>query len=184
MVGDERKQKRMKSKRYLLFISYNRTVIFSGTRIKINCILKITKHMFSCFPVNRNRTSLAKHPLKVTWILFYHLCLVCFKETEFQEFSFLIFSCLTTIRKVNQKKVNSGQQINCFYPQESVFISLSKEKHFPLLIKHIFPSLCPKWLGKLPLNFFPIPSLLFHLLVTFKQSHRKTQPNLSQASKP
>ena len=42
----------------------------------------------------------------------------------------------------------------------------------------------PSLLGKLPLNFFSIPSLIFHLLVTFKQSHKKTQPNLSQARKP
>jgi hypothetical protein len=66
-------------------------------------------------------------------------CLVCFKETKFQEFIFLIFSCLATIRKISQRKVNSGQQKNCLYLQESVFLSLSKGKHFPLLIKHIFP---------------------------------------------
>jgi hypothetical protein len=188
---------------------------------------------------------------------FITLCLVCFKETKFQEFIFLIFSCLATIRKVNQRKVNYGQQKNCLYLQESVLLSLSKGKHFPLLIKHIFPLsvslfenswkakkiwritltfqiffpsnfsiislyvfiffvffrsiriiaknpwsclicclfrkklfLCiciccannPSWLGKLPVNFFPIPSFLLHLLVTFKQAHRKTQPNSSQAS--
>ena len=40
----------------------------------------------------------------------------------------------------------------------------------------------PSWLGKLLVNCFPIPSFLLHLLVTFKQAHRKTQPNSSQAS--
>jgi len=145
----------------------------------------------------------------------------------------------------------------CLYLQESVFLSLSKGKHFSLLIKHIFPLsmslsenswkakkiwrisltfqvffplnfsiislyvfiffvffrsvriiaknpwsflicclfwkklfLCiyicctnnPSWLGKLPVNFFPIPSFLLHLFVTFKQAHRKTQSNSLQAS--
>ena len=73
------------------------------------------------------------------------LCLVYFKKIEFQEFSFLIFPCLGIIWKVSQKKVNSGQQINYFYPQESVFLSLSKGKHFSLWIKHIFPSSENSW---------------------------------------
>jgi len=99
-------------------------------------------------------------------------CLVCFKETNFQEFIFLIFSCLATIRKISQRKVNSGQQKNCLYLQESVFLSLSKGKHFPLLIKHIFPlsvslsenSWKTKKIWRITLTFqifFPQISLLF-----------------------
>jgi len=34
----------------------------------------------------------------------------------------------------------------------------------------------------LPVNFFPIPSFLLHLLVTVKNAHRKTQPISSQSS--
>jgi len=80
------------------------------------------------------------------------LCLVCFKEIKFQEFIFLIFQCLAIIRKLGQRKINSSQQKNLLYPQESVFLSLSKGKHFPIFTDktHLNPSLhlCPKTIEK------------------------------------
>ena len=79
------------------------------------------------------------------------------------------------------------------YPQESVFLSLSRGKHFPIFTdKTISASLSRHYIFllfnlsvlyfSLFANFFPIPSFLLHLLVTVKNAHRKTQPIASQSS--
>jgi hypothetical protein len=56
------------------------------------------------------------------------LGLVCFKESEFQEFTFLIFQCLAIIWKLGQRKINSGQQKQLTLPAGKCFPFLVKRK--------------------------------------------------------
>jgi hypothetical protein len=47
------------------------------------------------------------------------------------EFIFLTFSCLTTLQKSSQWKLNSSQQKNTVLSKENVFLLIKKGKHFP-----------------------------------------------------
>jgi len=63
------------------------------------------------------------------------LCLVCFQENEFLETIFPTFPCLVNIKKVGQKKVNSGQRKKKkLYGRKVFSFSYSKENTFLFFI--------------------------------------------------
>ena len=54
------------------------------------------------------------------------------------EFIFLTFSCLTTLQKSSQWKLNSSQQKNIVLSKENVFLLIKKGKHFFFFSIHLF----------------------------------------------
>jgi hypothetical protein len=78
--------------------------------------------------------------------------LVCFKETKFLEFTFLIFPCLVTLRKVSQRKIVSGQNKKTAFYHRKVF-------SFPCQKENTFLSL-HKTLLKPPLSVYLLPKTI------------------------
>uniref|UniRef100_A0A6N2KLL0 Uncharacterized protein n=1 Tax=Salix viminalis TaxID=40686 RepID=A0A6N2KLL0_SALVM len=80
---------------------------------------------------------------------------VCFKETEFQEFSFLTFQCLATLRKVSQRKVFSLT----FPVNPKISLHPRKVFSFPAPKENTFPHLPPFFPSSAHLPFVSFPRL-------------------------